>query len=885
MQYNGRMRRGVDLKACTQSNGIDMQSMPYVMRIILENQLRSQLFGKPITHQEILQTLQWQDHVGSDLSLFVTRVILPDSSGIPVLQDLAALRNAVAREGGNPSSVDTCIPVDLVVDHSLQVDAWGTPDAMKMNMRHEFDRNAERYAFLGWAQQAFSGLNVFPPGSGIIHQVNLERIATVVASSTHNNHEWMFPEFIIGGDSHTPMINALGVLGWGVGGIEAEAALLGHAYTFALPQIVGVKLIGDAAPLVWTTDIALLITERLRKENVTNCAVEFFGNAASAMTIPERATIANMSPEYGATCGYFPVDEQTLEYMRITGRHESQIKWVSIYCKQAGLFKNETDARPLYARVIEIDISKCTPSMAGPSRPQDRLPLQQVSSDFHLRLSRPVSDGGFSANSIASPKELLPQGAVVIAAIASCTNTSNPQVMIAAGLVAQNAVRRRLKPPPWVKTSLAPGSPNVIEYLQKLNLLTALEQLGFHLIGFGCTTCGGKSGPLAPEIVKEIEERHLVTAAVLSGNRNFSGRIHKMVKANYIGAPPLVVAYALAGRIDIRFDSEPIGIDEKNNPVYLHELLPTKAQVNELIQQLSILDGFKPSAASTSYVDSNWLQSQSTGTLYPWDPISQYLREPPFFNRDLSSNDGITQLAQTLQSTRVLAAFGDSLTTDHISPSGEIPTDTPAGQYLIACGIIQRDFNSFVGRRGNFEVMVRGTFANIRLRNLLTPNQEGGWTKRFPDQQRMTIYDASCSYLNQGTSMIVLGGKDYGIGSSRDWAAKGTAMLGVKAVLAESFERIHRANLIGMGVLPLRFEEGMGWQMLGLDGSEIFTFKNIENGILNGSAIEVHANHSTKKPLFFLVYAQAKTHAERQLLAAGGIPQSVFHKILNDQLK
>ncbi len=882
IHVNGKAWHIVDLPRYAAERGTDVERMPYVTRILLENLLRSRLLGRAVEEGEIDLVLDASRNVGADLPLYVSRVILPDSSGVPVLQDLAALRDALARAGGDPTQVDTRIPVDLVIDHSLQVDSWGTPDAMKINMRREFERNAERYAFVGWAKQAFRGLRVFPPGSGIIHQVNLERIATVVATSTHDGEPWAFPDFVIGGDSHTPMVNGMGVLGWGVGGIDAEAALLGHAYTFPLPEVVGVRLIGEASPAVWTTDFALLVTQRLRHEKVANCAVEFFGPAAQSLSVPERATLANMAPEYGATCGFFAVDTRTLDYLRSTGRGEDQIRLVETYCRRVGLWRDSGESTtPAYARVIEIDISDARPSVAGPQRPQDRLVLEEVRHDFARRLAAPLPEGGFGETLAQAVPGDLPQGAVVVAAITSCTNTSNPQVMLAAGLAARNAVARGLRPPHWVKTSLAPGSPSVIRYLEDAGLLAPLSVLGFDLIGFGCTTCGGKSGPLPPEVAGEIETRKLVAAAVLSGNRNFPGRIHKLVRANYIGAPPLVVAYALAGRVDIDLTTDPIGVDTSGRNVYWHELLPSASEVQALVDRVSQSGILQTDTHSDdSMLDQEWSHTTATGTRYPWDPASQYLREPPFFVGGMGTANGIAQLADELKSARVLGAFGDSLTTDHISPSAEIPVDTPAGQYLLDAGIAQRDFNTYVGRRGNFEVMVRGTFANVRLRNALTPDREGGWTLHFPDRERMTVYDASRAYVRDGLSMIVLGGKEYGTGSSRDWAAKGSALLGVKAVIAESYERIHRANLIGMGVLPLRFREGDGWRQLGLDGSELFTFTNVEQGVADTAPIHVTATRADGHAVEFDVLPEVRTAAERHLMAAGGLPKSVLRDLL-----
>jgi aconitate hydratase len=678
------------------------------------------------------------------------------------------------------------------------------------------------------------------------------------------------------------MINGLGVLGWGVGGIDAEAALLGQAYTFPLPEVVGVRLVGQPAPLVWTTDIALLVTERLRQEKVASCAVEFFGPAASVLPVPERATLANMAPEYGATCGFFAVDDHSLDYLRQTGRSQEQIALVEAYCRRVGLWRDPQAPEPAYARVIEIDIGQAVPSLAGPARPQDRLALPAIASDFHQRLSAPMTEGGFGTSSPERPGDM-PQGAVVIAALASCTNTSNPQVMLAAGLVARNAVARGMRIPGWVKTSLSPGSPSVIRYLEATGLRQPLEQLGFHLIGFGCTTCGGKSGPLAPEVTQEIERRQLVTAAVVSSNRNFPGRIHKLVRANYIGAPPLVVAYALAGRIDLDLTADPIGADRHGQAVYWRDLVPTQEEVQALLKQLAgnSINAIRVEASPATSPAQGTTASSPSGLRYPWNPQSLYLREPPFFAGDEAPGSvGIEGLAAALRGARALAVFGDSLTTDHISPGSEIPTDTPAGQYLLQAGVAQKDFNTYVGRRGNFEVMVRGTFANVRLRNVLTPDREGGWTRRFPQNEVMTIHAASQSYLREGIATVILGGKEYGTGSSRDWAAKGSALLGIKAVIAESYERIHRANLIGMGVLPLLFAEGQGWRQLGLDGSERYDFEHVAEGVLEGRAIRVLATHPSGRQIDFDVMAETRTAAERHLMAAGGLPRSVLGELI-----
>lgn len=878
----GRPLRYVDLAAAARQGNHDLHAQPYVIRILLENLYRHRHWGDAVSTGEIDRLWQWQDHVGADLALHVARVILPDSSGLPVLQDLAALRDAVARAGGDAARVDTRVPVDLIVDHSLQVDHWGDASAVGRNLRREFERNDERYRFLKWAQQAFKGLRVVPPGLGIIHQINLEYLASVVATCQRDDGAWVYPDFVIGGDSHTPMVNALGVLGWGVGGIDAEAALLGQAYTFPIPDVVGVRLAGKIAPPALTTDAALLITQRLRQAGVTGSMVEFFGPAVADLGIAERATISNMAPEYGATCGFFPVDAQVLAYARMTGRAPEQVRLIEDYARANQLWRDADSPVPAYRRVIEIDLSQACPSVAGPRRPQDRLAWPDVPADFHGRLTQPLNAGGFGlAQAPARASRDQPgHGSVALAAITSCTNTSNPAVMLAAGLVAQKAWQQGLTPPAWVKRSLAPGSRAVTRYLQDAGLLEALQAQGFDVIGYGCTTCGGKSGPLTEQASAAITEHGLVTAAVLSGNRNFEGRIHKLVRANYIGSPAMVVLYALAGRIDIDFAREPLGTGHDGCEVYLADVWPTPQEIEDLLPHAANPRLYAKVYSDESMDSAIWRELPApSGLRFPWDPDSRYLVEPPFFQP--GSGDALQDLARGLRSAYALAAFGDSLTTDHISPSGEIPADTPAGQYLTQAGIAPRDFNTYVARRCNHHVMVRATFGNIRIKNELVPGVEGGHTRHFPDGAPMTIFDAAQAYRTAGHAAIVLGGKDYGMGSSRDWAAKGSALLGVKAVIAESFERIHRANLVGMGVLPLAFEAGQGWRALGLDGSERFELGNVQAGILAGQAIDVTAHGADGRVISFHVRAQVLTDAERQLISAGGIPASVLHHFLN----
>jgi aconitate hydratase len=899
LTVGGQSIRYCDITRLAEAAGRDIHSYPYVIRVLLENLARHQSWGEDVSDEELQALLDWRNHKDAGLPLRVARVFLPDSSGLPVLQDLAALRDAVARHGGDIEAVDARIPVDLIVDHSLQVTHWGDSQAIVRNMQYEFKQNAERYRFLKWAQQAFHGLRVFPPGTGIIHQVNLEFVSPVVQRTQRADGAWAYPDFVIGGDSHTPMINGIGVLGWGVGGIDAEAAMLGHAYTFPVPEVVGVRLNGRIPPPALTTDAALLITQRLREAKVAGCMVEFFGPGVKELAVPERATVANMAPEYGATCGFFPVDAATIEYLRTSGRPQELIECVQAYCRANALWREDADETPpQFSRVVEIDLSDTVPSMAGPRRPQDRMALRDIPLDFRERLHKPALEGGFAvplddaagaaANPAGNPATMkdgelprLPHGTIVLAAITSCTNTSNPVVMMAAGLVAKKALERGLQAPPWVKMSMTPGSRTVTRYLDQAGLLDPLARLGFALAGYGCTTCGGKSGPLPDNVVKAIERDRFVTVSVLSGNRNFEGRIHKLIRANYIGAPPMVVLYALAGRIDIDLDKEPVGTDAQGQPVYMRDIWPTPQEIQALLPLANTRALFE-SVYDPANLDSEvWRELQApSGPRFPWDADSLYLVDPPFF-KDEPRGDSLAALAQSLRETRVLAAFGDSLTTDHISPGGEIPLETPAGQYLADSGVPQANFNSYVARRCNYHVMTRGTFANIRVRNSLLDGEEGGYTLHFPDRARMTIFDASNAYRKEGRTTIVIAGKEYGTGSSRDWAAKGTALLGVKAVIAESFERIHRANLIGMGVLPLAFRPGEGWRQLGLQGDETFSFENVEAGVRDGAPVRVIARKDGREIRFETV-PQVLTAAERRLMSEGGIPMSVLRGFLPD---
>jgi len=867
--------RFADIGLLCRQHGRGLCELPFSMRVLLENLLRQRLAvpDAMVGDDDLAACIRFEDHVGHPLPLSVPRVILPDSSGIPVMQSLAALRAAVARAGGEPSVVQPRVPVHVIVDHSLQVDSAGTPDAISRNMELERARNGERYRFLRWAQQAFERVVVFPPGSGIIHQINLEHIADVVSVVDGTG----FPDFVIGGDSHTPMVNALGVLGWGVGGIDAEAAMLGESYVFALPEVVGVRLCGVPDRGVTTTDLVLHITQKLRQAGVTGCFVEYFGPAIDALSVPERATIANMAPEYGATTGFFPIDAQTLAYLAQT-RSPEHAELVGRYARANGMFRDAGAPDAQFARSLEIDLCNVKPSVAGPRRPQDRLALTEVAGDFRERLARAPQDGGFGAVDAPGDATALRHGSIVIAAITSCTNTSNPRVMLAAGLLARNARLRGLQTPAHVKTSLAPGSRAVSDYLARTGLLPPLEELGFHVVGFGCTTCGGKSGPLAPEIADQIETRNLVCASVLSGNRNFEGRIHKLVRANYIMSPPLVVAYAIAGRIDLDLDNEPLGTDSDGVAVYLRDLWPSDDEIAQLLDAAQDGEHLRASYARRGAADALWQALEVPATeLFAWEPDSLYLLEPPFF--DLATSPPADD---RIEGARALALFDDSLTTDHISPGGEIPADSEAGRYLLAAGVAQKDFNTYVARRGNHHVMTRATFANLRIRNRLAPDREGGWTRLFPEGEVMTIFAAAQAYQSRGVPLIVLAGQEYGTGSSRDWAAKGTRLLGVRCVIAQSFERIHRANLIGLGVLPLAFAPGENAQGLGLDGSECFDILDIATAVRKAQPVTICARNGEGRITRFLAHPQILNASERALFLGGGLPGRVLKAMLSE---
>jgi aconitate hydratase len=842
--------------------------LPYVARILAENLLRN--LGRPGVTADVLRALA-DPAVAPDavaLPLHVPRVIVPDSSGIPVLMDLAALRSAVARRGGDPSRVDATVPMTFIVDHSLQVDVAASPDAEAKNLAREFERNGERYRFLKWAEQAFDGLTVFPPGAGIIHQIHLERVAAVTLLDRSSTPAVAFPDFTIAGDSHTPMVNALGVLGWGVGGIEIETAVLGQPYILPKPECVGVRIDGALGSGITITDVALTLTERLRAADVVGACVEFFGPAAAALTVPDRATLANMAPEYGATAGFWPLDAQTLAYLRMTGRSAEHLALVEAHAHAAGLYRDAGLPDPRYDRVIGFDLGTVRRTVAGPGMPHLRRDTSDVAASFRERVPAAATSPAHDA---------LPDGAIGIAAITSCTNTSNPHGMICAGLVAEAAVARALQSAPWVKTSLAPGSRAVTTYLERAGLLAPLEALGFGVIGYGCTTCAGKSGPLKPATAAAVEQGGHALAAVLSGNRNFDGRIHRLVGANYLCSPALVVAFALAGRVTIDIDRDPIATGADGAPVFLHDLWPDDDEVDAAVRRSVTADVFVSAATPSPLVKASWDALEARGgVLFEWDAASSYVVEPPFFAADLAG----FATAQRVDGVRVLGVYDDNLNTDHVSPGGEIPPDSPAGQYLQAIGVKPAAFNSYVGRRGNHHVMMRGTYGNLRTRNRMAQGREGWWTTLHPDGEPITIPDAAARYRERGVPLIVLGGRNFGSGSSRDWAAKGPALLGVRAVIAGSFERIHRSNLIGVGIVPLLFAAGDGVDAFKLDGSEEFALDGLRDGIAQRRPIGVTARRAGGEALRFDVVADVRSDAEADLLQRGGMFQAALEQSL-----
>jgi aconitate hydratase len=864
--------------------GISSRHLPFSLRILLENLLRTE-DGRSVTKDDIRALAAWNSKSKPDKEIAFTpsRVLMQDFTGVPAVVDLAAMRDAMKVLSGDPALINPLQPAELVIDHSVQVDEFGTPQAFQLNAELEFLRNKERYGFLRWGQTAFRNLAIVPPDTGIVHQVNLEFLARVVYVQELNGKRVAYPDTLVGTDSHTTMINGLGVLGWGVGGIEAEAAMLGQAVSMLIPQVVGVKLTGKLREGATATDLVLTVTEMLRKHGVVGKFVEYFGPGLQELPLADRATIANMSPEYGATCGIFPVDKETLTYLRLTGRSEEQIALVEAYCREQGLFHDEKTSEAQYSELLALDLATVESSLAGPKRPQDRVPLPKARESFEQALPSLIRPGkGDARPGATTGNGHLHHGSVVIAAITSCTNTSNPSVMVAAGLLAKKAVERGLQVPSWVKTSLAPGSKVVRDYLERAGLTPYLEKLKFHIVGYGCTTCIGNSGPLREEISKAIDEQNLVVASVLSGNRNFEGRINPDVRANYLMSPPLVVAFALAGRIDIDLRKDAIANDKQGKPVYLSDIWPSRSEVDEAVRKSISADMFRRSYGEVYHGDERWRGLPvPKGETYAWDKDSTYIRRAPYF-------DGMTlqpAAVEDIRNARVLAVLGDSVTTDHISPAGSIKKDSPAGKYLIEHGVKPADFNSYGSRRGNHEVMLRGTFANVRLRNKMVPNLEGGFTRHLPDGAEMSIFEASEKYIAEHVPLVILAGKEYGSGSSRDWAAKGPLLLGVRAVIAESYERIHRSNLVGMGILALQFLEGETANSLGLTGEEVFEITGISEligGFAPGRRVNVRAT-AHGKTTEFKALVRIDTPQEAQYYANGGILQFVLRQLLSSK--
>jgi len=857
--------------------------LPYSLKVLLENLLRNE-DGVNVTRADIETLLEWDPAAtpSHEIAFTPARVILQDFTGVPCIVDLAAMRDAIVRLGGSADRVNPLNPAELVIDHSVQVDEYGTPNALAANTAIEFARNRERYAFLRWGQTAFRNLSVVPPSTGIVHQVNLEYLARVIFDAATNGTRRAYPDTLVGTDSHTTMINGLGVLGWGVGGIEAEAAMLGQPVTMLIPQVIGFRLEGRLQPGATATDLVLTVTEMLRKKGVVDKFVEFFGDGLANLPLADRATIANMAPEYGSTCGIFPIDGETVRYLELSGRPRERLELVSAYARAQGMWRNEGALAARYTDELTLDLGTVEPSLAGPRRPQDRVPLKKAKQVYEANAKKAAEERAArksGANGVATAKlnghsYELKDGAVLIAAITSCTNTSNPSVMLGAGLLARKARARGLTSKPWVKTSLAPGSRVVTDYFTKAGLLDDLDALGFDLVGYGCTTCIGNSGPLKPEISAAVKAGDLTAASVLSGNRNFEGRVHPETRMNFLASPPLVVAYALAGTVDIDLTREPLGTDKDGKPIYLADIWPSDAEIQELATRSIDSQMFRQSYASVFKGDENWANiSVPTGQRYTWDEKSTYVKNPPYF-------EGMTMQLKPLadvRGARVLAVLGDSVTTDHISPAGNISKTSPAARYLIEQGVSPTDFNSYGARRGNHEVMLRGTFANIRLRNLMVPGVEGGVTAHLPDGEQGSIYDVAMRYQREGAPLIVLAGREYGTGSSRDWAAKGTMLLGVKAVIAESFERIHRSNLIGMGVAPLQFLPGQGVTALGLTGRERIDITGLTRP--DASQVTVTATPPDGKPRQFNVRLRIDTPKEREYYRHGGILQYVLRQL------
>ena len=865
--------------------GHDVSRLPFALKILLENLLRHE-DGVSVTAGDIEALAAWDPKAAPSVEIAYrpARVLMQDFTGVPAVVDLAAMRDAMKALGGDPAKINPLQPAELVIDHSVQVDAFGTPGALGQNLEREFERNGERYAFLKWGQGAFDNFAVVPPGMGICHQVNLEYLARVVMAGDSG---YAFPDTLVGTDSHTTMINGLGVLGWGVGGIEAEAAMLGQPVSMLIPQVVGVRLSGEMPEGATATDLVLQVTEMLRAHGVVGKFVEFSGPGLQHLSLADRATIANMAPEYGATCGIFPVDQETLDFMRLSGRSEEQIELTEVYMKEQEMFHTADSPTAEYTDLLELDMGTVVPSLAGPKRPQDRVSLADLSTQFQEDRKQILAGAGAEdhdhrvAVSLDGEDFELKNGSVVIAAITSCTNTSNPSVMIAAGLVAKKAALKGLRTKPWVKTSLAPGSQVVTDYLNKSGLTADLDAIGFNLVGYGCTTCIGNSGPLAEEVVAAIDAGNLVSASVLSGNRNFEGRVHAKTRANYLASPPLVVAYALAGDVNIDLVKDPIGIADDGSEVFLRDVWPTNAEIQEIVGGSVTREMFSQSYAGVFDGTEEWqvIQAAASST-FDWQPDSTYVRLPPYFEgMGLETNP-----VEDIEGARVLGLFGDNITTDHISPAGAIPVDSPAGLYLRSLGVEKQDFNSFGSRRGNHEVMMRGTFGNVRIKNRLVPGVEGGVTVHFPSGEQMSIYDAAMQYRSEGVPSIVLGGKEYGMGSSRDWAAKGPALQGVRAVIVESFERIHRSNLVGMGILPLQSEDGQNADSLGLDGSETYDLVGLAARYAaeespTGGTVDVTATRADGSKMAFKAVVRIDTPAEADYYRNNGILNYVLRRL------
>jgi aconitate hydratase len=853
------------------------------LKVLLENLLRQE-DNHHVSKGDIEALANWNPKAKQEkeIAFMPARVLTQDLTGVPAVVDLAVMREAMQRLGGDPKKINPLAPVDLVIDHSVQVDHFGSPGSFEANSKIEYERNVERYACLRWGQKAFRNFSVVPPDTGICHQVNLEYLGKVVFRARGNGATLAYPDTLVGMDSHTTMINGLGVVGWGVGGIEAEAALLGQPIIMLIPDVIGFKFHGRLREGATATDLVLTVVQMLRKKGVVEKFVEFYGAGLSSLSTADRATIGNMAPEYGATIGYFPVDDETLKYLELTGRDPELIQLVETYCKEQGLFRTDASPDPLFTDTLELDLATVEPSLAGPRRPQDRVPLKESKKAFKEALPGLMKSG--SADKTVSVKlnggsATLGHGAVAIAAITSCTNTSNPSVLIGAGLLAKKAGEKGLKAKPWVKTSLAPGSKVVTDYLKESGLMPHLERLGFYLVGYGCTTCLGNSGPLPEPVSAAIQEGDLVAVAVLSGNRNFEGRVHPLLRANYLASPPLVVAYALAGRMDIDLYGEPLGNDPKGNPVYLKDIWPTPEEIRDEIRKSVKSEMFKTEYSNVFEGDERWKKMPTPeGELFQWDPNSTYVRKAPYF-------DGMGHTPPKLKDingARILALLGDSITTDHISPVGSIEKNGPAARYLTEHGVQPKDFNQYGARRGNHEVMMRGTFANVRLKNLLAPGTEGGWTVHLPDKKQMSIYDAAMQYQKEGTPLIVIAGKEYGTGSSRDWAAKGPRLLGIKAVIAESFERIHRSNLIGMGIVPLVFKPGENLKTYGLTGFEKFAITGISDGLRIGAELGVKATSEEGATKEFKAICRIDTPAELDYYRHGGILEYVLRQLLQN---